>query len=58
MTVSTWQYYMLCYSVLGMWLARLYIREPVPALTSDPEYPVILNPESFGPAEQDYLATS
>ena len=27
-----------------MWLARLFIREPVAALTSDPEYPAILCP--------------
>ena len=29
------------------------MREPVAALTCDPEYPVILYPELFGPAEGD-----
>ena len=27
-----------------MWLARLFIKEPVAAVTSDPEYPAILCP--------------
>ena len=52
-TLHTLRYWFQVYSVQGEikegLLARLLHREPVPALTSDPVYPMILFPQQFGP---------